>query len=1065
MTAPVALAARRSAGDRPGEALTHALAHAARLLPAQGPMGVFVHHNTLHAYEDRPFDEAVVAAARDLGARPYLAESEFRALHAAGRILPQDIRAAVAGLPADALGPAWPVGGGRDVPAAEALANWVVAAPALEEEVGLVWMLRHGDAFSRFPDWVGGDARARHIEATRTALAGMRGEALIEALATGGGDRAGSRRERFFRQFGVVLRGEDSALELPEVARALWHLWHGCRGVVAQSGDGRRSDLGGARSAIHVRPRGLLPEVRRARVAAGRPDPFVRVTGTLSRLAAAFLDEGVSHWPMPLRTEGFWRAALHALADGASPAIGGLAPARLRELAGTAPAEAVLAVLGRWAIAPHDFGEVVHQLLQLLPGWGGMFWRLETMPHERRDSTYPITLLDWFAVVAVVCDASIGGVDGTWAPAATALDDEDDVLTRTVETDAARADVVAFRLFRAALALGITRAELEALPEARREALLGRLVAFSDIPRRRLWHAAFEARHAAEVLTPLALFARRHAVPDGLPGRPRLAVVCCIDDREESFRRILEERGPDIRTHGHAGFFGFPMRYKGLDDEAAYALCPVNIEPNVLVEERPVDAREANLRASGRRRAAHLLHEVHEASRAPGRGALVSLALAPLQALLLTARILAPRKARAAERWFARRLVPQPATELTLDRRDESVPPAPTGTALALGYPLDEQVTRAATFLENLGMVKNFPRLVIILGHGSSSFNNPHRSAYDCGACGGRHGSANARLAAQVLNRPEVRARLRARGLELPDDTWFIGGFHHTGDDGILLHDLGRVPPHLADDLRRAREDLEAARRDNAFERCRRFEAAHAVASPEAALRHVEDRCQHLSEPRPELGHATNAVAIVGRRSLTRGLFLDRRSFLICYDATIDPQTAILERLLAAVGPVGAGINLEYWFSRVDNERYGAGTKLPHNVTGLFGVMSGAEGDLRTGLPWQMVEIHDPVRLLLIIEATPEAVLTVASRQPVVAQLVVNRWVRVATVDPETRVMHVFEGGQFVPWSPAIDAALGEVPDSRSHWRHHLHNLPSVAVRRITDQTARPAHGKPGSAS
>ncbi len=1022
-------------------------------------MGVFVHHNTLHAYEDRPFDEAVVAAAKDLGARPYLAESEFRAFYACGRVLPEDLRRAVAALPADVLGPAWPAGGGRDIPAVEAVAAWVVAAPTLEEEAGLVWLLRHGDAFARFPAWVGEDARARHLEATRTALAGVRGEALVEALAAGGGDRAGSRRDRFFRQFGVVLRGDGSALDLPEVPRALWHLWHGCRAVVAGGGEERARAAVAvgrveARSAIHVRPHGLLPEARRQRVAAGRPDPFGAVTGTLSRLAAAFLDEGVSHWPMPRRGEGFWVAALNALADGAAPPNPGLGAPRLRELARQAPEAVVIALFARWGLRPRDFGEVVHQLLQLLPGWGGLFFRLETMPHERRDKAHPIALSEWLAVVALLCDATLGGAAATGREARV---DEDELLARTVESDAARADVVAFRLFRAALALGVTRAELEALTEARKAALLGRLVAFSDIPRRRVWHAAFEARHAAEVLTPLALFARRHARPDGPPGRPRLSVVCCIDDREESFRRILEERGPDIRTHGHAGFFGFPMRYRGLDDDAAYALCPVNVEPTVLVEERPVDLAQAEARAKGRQRAARILHEVHEASRTPGRGALVSLALAPLQALLLMARVMAPRRARAAERWFARRFIPQPATALTFDRRDEAVPPAPTGTPLALGFSLDEQVTRAATFLENLGMVRAFPRLAIILGHGSSSFNNPHRSAYDCGACGGRHGSANARLAAEVLNRAEVRELLRARGIDVPDDTWFIGGFHHTGDDGVTLHALSRVPESHAEDLRRALADLEAARRDNAFERCRRFEAARDVATPEAALRHVEDRCQHLSEPRPELGHATNAVAIVGRRSLTRGLFLDRRAFLVCYDPAIDPTTAILERLLAAVGPVGAGINLEYWFSRVDNERYGAGTKLPHNVTGLFGVMSGAEGDLRTGLPWQMVEVHDPVRLLLVIEATPEAVLAVASRQPVVAQLVVNGWVRVATVDPETRAMHIFEareGGTFVPWSPAMDAVLPEVADSRSHWRHHLHNLPGVAVRRVTEQGA-----------
>jgi len=76
---------------------------------------------------------------------------------------------------------------------------------------------------------------------------------------------------------------------------------------------------------------------------------------------------------------------------------------------------------------------------------------------------------------------------------------------------------------------------------------------------------------------------------------------------------------------------------------------------------------------------------------------------------------------------------------------------------------------------------------------------------------------------------------------------------------------------------------------------------------------------------------------------------------------------------------------LEYYFSHVDNERYGAGSKLPHNVACLLGVMSGHASDLRTGLPRQMIEIHEPMRLLILVEATPERLLDIARRQPEVS--------------------------------------------------------------------------------
>ena len=172
------------------------------------------------------------------------------------------------------------------------------------------------------------------------------------------------------------------------------------------------------------------------------------------------------------------------------------------------------------------------------------------------------------------------------------------------------------------------------------------------------------------------------------------------------------------------------------------------------------------------------------------------------------------------------------------------------------------------------------------------------------------------------------------------------------------------------------------------------------------------------------------------------------------YDAATDPDAAVIERILAAVGPVGAGISLEYYFSSVDNERFGCGTKLPHNVTGLLGVMNGHQSDLRTGLPLQMVEIHEPMRLLLIVEATPETLLRVASRQPEVAELVVNAWVQLVSLDPDTGAMAEFRQGGFVPYvpEPVLLPVVERSPEWHMRARVHLQPalvrsaLPEIAV-------------------
>jgi uncharacterized protein YbcC (UPF0753/DUF2309 family) len=86
----------------------------------------------------------------------------------------------------------------------------------------------------------------------------------------------------------------------------------------------------------------------------------------------------------------------------------------------------------------------------------------------------------------------------------------------------------------------------------------------------------------------------------------------------------------------------------------------------------------------------------------------------------------------------------------------------------------------------------------------------------------------------------------------------------------------------------------------------------------------------------------------------------------------------------------------------VDPTGYGCGTKLPHNVTSLLGVMDGAQSDLRTGLPWQMVEIHEPTRLAIVVEGSRDVLRRVVGANPQIERLVRNRWVWLACLDPSS---------------------------------------------------------------
>ena len=119
----------------------------------------------------------------------------------------------------------------------------------------------------------------------------------------------------------------------------------------------------------------------------------------------------------------------------------------------------------------------------------------------------------------------------------------------------------------------------------------------------------------------------------------------------------------------------------------------------------------------------------------------------------------------------------------------------------------------------------------------------------------------------------------------------------------------------------------------------------------------------------------------------------------------------------AGTGVCG-GINLEYFFSSVDNEKLGAGSKLPQNVLGLYGVANGVKGDLRPGLPWQMIDVHDPVRILTIVEQTPEVVLNVLKENPTTFDWYDKGWMKLGVYNPYNNELYVLVNGEFTPYSP-----------------------------------------------
>jgi uncharacterized protein YbcC (UPF0753/DUF2309 family) len=885
-------------------------------LPHQGTLQHFVHHNTLAAFEDMPFEEACGIAEKLYQGRCYLEQDRYLNYLKVGKISLSALQSQLR----------------------ETLVNQGCEPPSAVFE-SLLQILQQPPALSARPliqKRLEQDPRSGFIQALRAQI-----EALNLAPAPPNPFYTPTYRDLILKEKGIDI---DEAI-----------------------------------------------------------NPF------LAKFLSAYADPGSTYWKMEGREQGVWACFRHHFH--ATYLLEHHLANQISQELKMLPEQDVPSLNAyycrRLGLLEGERKTYLLAMALRLRGWAAFFNQLAHEPEQKLDQTE--YHLQEFLLIKLVVEFVVCQQQGMKFPynALKAYADQQ----RAQE----QVDIQTELLF-----LVLHYQEQQGIPLELEPQRLRELSCLTRAHRLRLYQNALEQTYAEQQLHHLQT---TMALPDAPAPSGAFDYITCLDDREESLRRHIEALEPTCRTFGVAGHFGLNMHFRGFNDVRYRKLCPGVIQETFKVMQVEVEPRTSRLS----RVYARLAHAYHLHSKISLFAGLITFLTGIFSLAPFFTKVFFPsldlKVRRASGHWLLRR---KRFRDLIFKHQGN-----PEGITVEQGADKVYQV------LNMIGLTQDFSPLVYVVGHGSSSINNPHEYAYNCGACGGGKGRANARIFAEIANYPPVRTYLRAKyDLSIPPDTVFIGGYHDTCKDLLTWSETALSPAQQAMYVAH-QKCFEQALHYNAHERAQKFYNVPASLTPEQAHMRVLIRANDLTEARPEYNHASNALCIIGRRALTRQGSFERRSFLCSYDPTQDDGT-VLASLIGAAVPVSAGINLEYYFSTVDNEVYGCGSKLNHNIINNYAVMSGFASDLRLGLSKQMVEIHDPQRLMVVVESKPEILDKIMRQNRQIERLVANQWVHLWVYDYEQKLFYRYARGQFLAVEP------GAFPFASDTTLAVVHEVPHV---------------------
>lgn len=770
----------------------------------------------------------------------------------------------------------------------------------------------------------------------------------------------------------------------------------------------------------------------------------------LIRLCASALDEGVAVWHLPEnKSEGFyaaWRASvhfdanlfLHELPD-------------WQKIMDKLPNDAIDTIvwhLIQMEIPQHIWSGYLQRLALELPGWSGIIFSRNDYSAYGNENVNALKLADYLAIRLTLdrlwlnqachdlwrVEANLGILQGYFRKNLSEFmvrknlyqGNLPEYLTQQVKLLANRAvserqsrkdwqylaDLIwmwqfkqikehsvcnsGWRLFRLCQHLGLKADDLEQLNNEAVSALLAQLNEFTDAERSKVWLFAYEYHYRQEFFQKISANHNRGSWATRIL-RPEAQIIYGIDTHQEIFRSSLEELNPAIETLGAIGLSGFDMHYKSLDGE------------NLFQHEPDSESRLKFNRPKSKLThwVVDLLHNGLRSNPLVSFPVIVVIAPVTLVALLLKSLLPEQHKLISSKlsQWFLPKIPSQSGSGS-----------AETSDSVFIDK---EYIERIAEFFHVTGLTSGFAPLIVFMEQLSDS--NPCYRTLECAACEG----INVRVFAAMLNSRTIREGLNFCGIIIPEDTWFIAAEFNANDESIEWYDLEDIPQELRDGFDKLQLQLLQARQMSAHEHCRKLASVPPGLTYEKTLAQIEERASDFSQIGTESGYSTHAAAVIGRRSLTQGANFDGRVFLVSYDPVQDVEGKVLERILLAILPVIEGINMEYYFSTVNNNGFGSGSIVDHNITGLFGVMEGASSDLLRGLPRQMLETHEAMRLQVLIEANPEMLEGVFARQQSIRQFVTGGWLHLSAKDPDDSNIYFFDrSAGFVLWQAEASEIL-----------------------------------------